>query len=78
MAAADAVVLTLIVIVAVKLCVPDKAAHLIHGTSLLLGQRRARHAKLRAVAPDRPPSISGHPQAGLAGNAQDLTGQPCT
>jgi hypothetical protein len=78
MAAADAVAMTFIVIVAVKLCVPEKAARLIHGTSLLLGQRRARYAELRAVTPDRPPSISGHPQAGLTGIAQGLTGQPCT
>jgi hypothetical protein len=78
MTAADVAVMTCIVIVAVKFCGPEKAARLIHGSSLLLGQRRACYAELRAVAPDRPPSISGHPQAGLGDIAQGLTGQPCT
>jgi hypothetical protein len=78
MAAADAIVMTFVVIVAVKLCRSGAGSAPDPWHQPLLGQRRARYAELRAVASERPPPSSGHPQADLASIAQGLTGQPCT
>jgi hypothetical protein len=59
MAAADAVVMTCIVIAAVKLCVPEKAARLIHGTAYCSASGElATQSCGRLLQTDRHPSAA--------------------